>query len=98
MAGLWGWYKAGVSIRNLQFQKIPWALQYMIVRTTIPERWSYNAFLVWSSPARGLCSLEYALIIKSHSGSILPWEWRMPDRRGVPWFHVPGITNRRAKK
>ncbi|KAF8806673.1 hypothetical protein BYT27DRAFT_6635874 [Phlegmacium glaucopus] len=44
---------------------------------------SYNAVLVWYYPARGLCSPGYALMIKSHSGSILPWEWRMADRGGV---------------
>ena len=37
--------------------------------------------LVWYYPARGLCSPGLrSHAFEKHSESILPWEWRMPDR------------------
>ena len=37
--------------------------------------------LVWYYPARGLCSPGVrSHAFEKHSGSILPWEWRMLDR------------------
>ena len=82
----WG-PKAGYSILKFPASRVFFGFELstqIIVRTAILECWTYNAILVWCYPARSLCSPGHALMIKSYSGSILPWEWRMPGRGGVP--------------
>ena len=65
--------------------------------------------LVWYYPARGFCSPGYTLTFENHSGSILPWEWRILDcEHGIVFresqsasertvaMHILGATANRA--